>query len=124
MCATRSPCFASARSWNGSGQQLRDQAPGSAYRLATSDDARALEIAEQHPSVHATTSATGELRLAVRGRIDAYVLDLGRSDVAVRRLELDLVESARVDVLLALTSDVELDPAGLTELIEAALAET
>ncbi len=108
--------------WNGSSQQLRDQAPGSAYRLATSDDARALEIAEQHPSVHATTSPTGELRLAVRGRIDGYVLDLGRSDVAVRRLE--LVVSPLESMFFALTSDVELDPAGLTELIEAALAET
>ncbi len=43
--------------WNGSAAQLRDQAPGSAYRLATSDDARALEIAEQHPNMHATTLA-------------------------------------------------------------------
>ena len=108
--------------WNGSAQQLRDQAPGSAYRLATSDDTRALEIAEQHPSVHATTSTTGELRLAVRGRIDAYILDLGQSGVAVRRLE--LVVSPLESMFFALTSDVELDPAGLTELIEAALAET
>jgi ABC-2 type transport system ATP-binding protein len=108
--------------WNGSAQQLRDQAPGSAYRLATSDDARALEIAEQHPSVHATTSPTGELRLAVRGRIDSYVLDLGQAGVAVRRLE--LVVSPLESMFFALTSDVELDPAGLTELIETALAET
>jgi ABC-2 type transport system ATP-binding protein len=108
--------------WNGSAQQLRDQAPGSAYRLLTSDDARALEIAEQHPSVHATQSPTGEIRLAVQGRIDAYVLDLGRADVAVRRLE--LVVSPLESMFFALTSDVELDPAGLTELIEAALAQT
>jgi ABC-2 type transport system ATP-binding protein len=108
--------------WSGSAQQLRDQAPGSAYRLLTSDDPRALEIAEQHPSVHATQSPTGEIRLAVQGRIDAYVLDLGRADVAVRRLE--LVVSPLESMFFALTSDVELDPAGLTELIEAALAET
>ena len=108
--------------WNGSAQQLRDQAPGSAYRLVTSDDARALEIAEQHPSVHATQSPTGELRLAVQGRVDAYVLDLGRADIAVRRLE--LVVSPLESMFFALTSDVELDPAALTELIEAALAET
>ena len=108
--------------WNGSAQQLRDQAPGSAYRLATSDDARALEIAEQHPGVHASRAPTGEVRLAVQGRIDAYVLDLGRADVAVRRLE--LVVSPLESMFFALTSDVELDPAGLTELIGAALAET
>jgi ABC-2 type transport system ATP-binding protein len=107
--------------WNGSAQQLRDQAPGSAYRLATSDDTRALEIAEHHPSVHASRSPAGELRLAVQGRVDAYVLDLGRADVAVRRLE--LVVSPLESMFFALTSDVELDPAGLTELIEAALAQ-
>jgi ABC-2 type transport system ATP-binding protein len=108
--------------WNGTAVQLRDQAPGSAYRLATSDDGRALEIAEQHPQVHATRSQGGEIRLAVQGRVDAYVLDLGRADVAVRRLE--LVVSPLESMFFALTTDVELDPAALTELIEAALAET
>jgi ABC-2 type transport system ATP-binding protein len=108
--------------WDGSARQLREQAPGSAYRLATSDDDRALEVAEQHPSVHATKAPTGELRLAVQGRVDDYVLDLGRADVAVRRLE--LVVSPLESMFFALTSDVELDPAALSDLIEAALAET
>jgi ABC-2 type transport system ATP-binding protein len=108
--------------WNGSGAQLRDQAPGSAYRLLTSDDARALEIAERHPAVHATRSASGELRLAVRGPVDQFVLDLGQAGVAVRRLE--LVVSPLESMFFALTTNVELDPAGLTDLIEAALAET
>jgi len=40
----------------------------------------------------------------------------------VRRLE--LVVSPLESMFFALTSDVELDPAALTELIEAALAET
>ena len=118
--------------WNGSAAQLRDQAPGSAYRLATSDDARALEIAENHPHIHATRSQTGELRLAVQeslmgsaapdggALVDAYVLDLGRADIAVRRLE--LVVSPLESMFFALTTDVELDHAGLTELAEAALA--
>ncbi len=108
--------------WDGSAQRLREQAPGSAFRLLTSDDARALEISEHHPNVHATTSPTGELRVAVQGRIDAYVLDLGRADVAVRRLE--LVVSPLESMFFALTSDVELDPAGLTDLIDATLART
>ena len=109
--------------WNGSAQQLRDQAPGSAYRLATSDDARALELAEQHPSVHATTSPTGELRLAVRGRGSTPTCSTSAApDIAVRRLE--LVVSPLESMFFALTTDVELDPAGLTELIEAALAQT
>jgi ABC-2 type transport system ATP-binding protein len=106
--------------WNGSAVQLRDQAPGSAFRLATSDDARALEIAGQHPQIHATRAPTGEIRLAVQGRVDAYVLDLGRADIAVRRLE--LVVSPLESMFFALTTDVELDSAGLAELAEAALA--
>ena len=108
--------------WNGTAVQLRDQAPGSAYRLATSDDARALEIAEQHPQIHATRSQSGEIRLAVQGRVDAYVLDLGRADVAVRRLE--LVVSPLESMFFALTTDVEPDSRMLTELAEAALAGT
>jgi ABC-2 type transport system ATP-binding protein len=108
--------------WDGSARQLREQAPGSAYRLATSDDARALEIAEQHPRVHACTSPTGELQLAVQGSVDAYVLDLGRADIAVRRLE--LVVSPLESMFFALTSDVEFDPAALSGLIDAALART
>ena len=107
--------------WDGSAQQLREQAPGSAYRLATSDDARALEIAEQHRSVHVTRSPTGELRLVAQDRVDAYVLDLGRADIAVRRLE--LVVSPLESMFFALTTDVELDEAGFTDLIEAAMAQ-
>jgi ABC-2 type transport system ATP-binding protein len=108
--------------WDGTAQQLLAQAPGSAYRLATSDDARAVDLAAHHPSVHVTTSPTGELRLAVRGSVDAYVLDLGRSDIAVRRLE--LVVSPLESMFFALTNDEELDPAALDDLIDAALAET
>jgi ABC-2 type transport system ATP-binding protein len=107
--------------WDGSAQQLREQAPGSAYRLATSDDARALEIAEQHRGVHVTRSPTGELRLVAQSRVDAYVLDLGRADIAVRRLE--LVVSPLESMFFALTTDVELDEAGFTDLIEAAMAQ-
>src|SRR5205807_155955 len=40
--------------WSGSAAQLREQAPGSAYRLATSDDERALRVAAQHPGVSVT----------------------------------------------------------------------
>jgi ABC-2 type transport system ATP-binding protein len=107
--------------WDGSAQQLREQAPGSAYRLATSDDARALAIAEHHPSLHATTSSTGELRLAVQGAVDGYVLELGRADIAVRRLE--LVLSPLESMFFALTTDVEVDAGSLSELVDAAMAQ-
>ena len=56
----------------------------------------------------------------MQGRVDAYVLDLGRADIAVRRLE--LVVSPLESMFFALTTDVELDSAGLAELAEAALA--
>jgi ABC-2 type transport system ATP-binding protein len=108
--------------WDGSAQQLREQAPGSAYRLATSDDVRALEIAGRHPNVHAGACANGGLRLAVQGRLDAYVLDLGRADVAVRRLE--LVVSPLESMFFALTGDVEFDRGALTDLIDVTMART
>jgi ABC-2 type transport system ATP-binding protein len=108
--------------WDGSAQELREQAPGSAYRMATSDDVRALALAERHPSVHASTSSTGEIRLAVQGRVDDYVLELGRADIAVRRLE--LVVSPLESMFFALTTDVEFDAGSLTELVDAAMAQT
>ena len=90
--------------WSGSAAQLRAQAPASAYSLATSDDARALEIAELHPGVRARRSQTGELELEIKEReLDSYVLALGQDGVAVRRLELRLgpLES----MFFALTDD-------------------
>jgi ABC-2 type transport system ATP-binding protein len=82
--------------WGGSAWQLRGQAPGSAYRLATSDDERALELGPRHPGVSVTRSGTGELRLAARtGALDPYVLELGHAEVAIRRLELLISRSSR-----------------------------
>ena len=71
--------------------------------------------------MYVTRSPTGELRLVAQDRVDAYVLDLGRADIAVRRLE--LVVSPLESMFFALTTDVELDEAGFTDLIEAAMAQ-
>jgi ABC-2 type transport system ATP-binding protein len=109
--------------WNGTAEELRAQAPASAYALGTSDDERALELAEAHPGIHAVRSRRGDLALAVAGQaLDPYVLALGRGGIAVRRLE--LLVSPLESMFFALTSDVpvaELEP---DELAEKALAAT
>jgi ABC-2 type transport system ATP-binding protein len=102
--------------WSGTAAQLRAQAPGSAYRLSTSDDARALELAGQNPGVSLTRLPGGELRLAARtGALDPYVVELGRAGVAVRRLE--LLVSPLEATFFALTSDAgpDLAPEELAE---------
>jgi ABC-2 type transport system ATP-binding protein len=75
--------------WDGSAQQMRAEAPPSAYRLFTSDDARALAIAAGQPGLRVAASPAGGLTLEADDRtLDPYVLALARSGVAVRRLEL------------------------------------
>ncbi len=75
--------------WDGTAARLRAEAPAPAYRLSTSDDDRALELARQHRGVGAVSSYLGGLELTVdEGSLDAYVLELGKAGVAVRRLEL------------------------------------
>jgi ABC-2 type transport system ATP-binding protein len=77
--------------WEGSAEQMRAQAPPSAYRMLTSDDRRALEIAAGLPGVRAERLGGGGLTLEVEDRtLDPYVLALGRAGVAVRRLELQV----------------------------------
>ncbi len=75
--------------WDGTASALRAQAPASAYRMLTSNDDRALAVAERHPGVGALAAEGGGLELTVEeGRLDAYVLALGSAEVAIRRLEL------------------------------------
>jgi ABC-2 type transport system ATP-binding protein len=75
--------------WSGTARELRAQAPASGYRLETSDDPAALQLAERSGGVRAAPSDRGGLALAVEaGGLDRYVLALGAAGVAVRRLEL------------------------------------
>ncbi len=75
--------------WDGTAAQLRSEAPASAYALETSDDRRAIELAERRPGVSVTAGREGELELRIaEGALDEYVLALGAAGVAVRRLEL------------------------------------
>jgi len=106
--------------WSGSVAQLRAQAPASAYALATSDDERALEIAEIHRGMRARRSRTGELEIEMMEQeLDSYVLALGRADVAVRRLELRL--SPLESTFFALTDGEAPHPAELPPPDEAVL---
>jgi ABC-2 type transport system ATP-binding protein len=109
--------------WSGTAAQLRDQAPGSAYRFSTGDDERALQLAARHPGISVTPSPSRELRLAARtGSLDDYVLELGYAGVAVRRLE--LLISPLESMFFALTSDADPGEAGAEELAERVLAGT
>jgi ABC-2 type transport system ATP-binding protein len=101
--------------WDGTAPELRAQAPASAYRLLTSDDRRALEIAGERSGVRATPHADGGLTLSVdEGHLDPYVLALGSTGIAVRRLE--LVVSPVEAMFFALTGESDstsTDSAGL-----------
>jgi ABC-type uncharacterized transport system ATPase subunit len=104
--------------WDGTAAQLVAQAPGSAYGLHTSDDARALQVAAAIPGVRAGRSPRGHLAVTVvqEGSLDALVLALGEARVAVRRLE--LVVSPLESMFFALSGDAklhELEPDDLAE---------
>jgi ABC-2 type transport system ATP-binding protein len=107
--------------WTGSAAQLRAQAPASAYALATSDDAIALRIAEQHPGIRPGRLREGGLAITVdTGSLDRFVLALAGSGVAVRRLE--LLVSPLESMFFALTGDTDLELAEPATLAERALA--
>lgn len=93
--------------WDGTAAQLRAQAPASGYALATSDDRRAVAIAQQHRGIEVTPTEGEGLRLtAERENVDQYVLALGRHGVAVRRLEL------RVSPVAMMFFELTGEPAG------------
>ena len=90
--------------WSGSAAQLRAQAPPSAFSLVTSDDDRALAVAESRARVRAGRARTGELEVEIQeSELDAFVLALGQAGVAVRRLELR--SSPLESMFFALTAD-------------------
>lgn len=90
--------------WDGSDAELRRQAPASAYRLATSDDVRALELASREDSVTAAPAAAGGLHAsAEQSALDRFVLALADAGIAIRRLE--LLASPVESLFFALTAD-------------------
>jgi ABC-type uncharacterized transport system ATPase subunit len=95
--------------WDGTAAELREQAPGSAHALRTSDDRQALELAERHRGITAAPGPAGGLTLtAEEGALDAFVLALARAGVAVR--ELELRSSPLESMFFALTGEEEQAP--------------
>jgi ABC-2 type transport system ATP-binding protein len=75
--------------WQGSMERLRAESPAPAHRLETSDDTRALRIAEADTSVHVVVDPEGWLTVSAdQAALDAFTVELGTNGVAVRRLEL------------------------------------
>jgi ABC-2 type transport system ATP-binding protein len=75
--------------FHGEISELREQAPEQGHRLATDDDARALQLAARHPRLRVAAGADGTLSLiGAQTDVDAYVTTLVGSGIALRRLEL------------------------------------
>ena len=76
--------------WDGPATRLEADAPGSVYALSTSDDRRALALADGWEGVEASVADGAHgVRLTTRpAALDGYAIALGREGVAVRRLEL------------------------------------
>jgi ABC-2 type transport system ATP-binding protein len=88
--------------WHGSMDRLRSESPAPAHRMWTNDDHRAMEIAGADPAVTVVPDPEGGLTVhADRDALDAFVVALGRSGVAVRRLELSM--TALESMFFALT---------------------
>lgn len=83
-----------AVAFDGTIAAMREQAPAPSYLLRTGDDEHALRVAATIPGlgahVHAdpTMEAGGLLVDAERSDLDAFVIALGKADVAVRALRL------------------------------------
>ena len=109
--------------WDGTAPELRAAAPASAYALGTSDDHRALEIARAEPGIDAVPARAGGLAVRVeRDRLDEFVLTLGRSGIAIRRLE--LLVSPLESMFFALTGEPETEPDQPAGLAERVLAQS
>ena len=90
--------------WHGSMEQLREESPAPAHRLETSDDARAMELAKDDRRLEIVPDPGGWLTVSAdREALDAYVVTLGSSGVAVRRL--DLLMTALESMFFSLTGE-------------------
>jgi len=90
--------------WDGTAAELDAQAPGSAYTLSTSDDARALELATPITGIRIQPATRGGLAVAARPEhMDELVAALGDARVLIRRLE--LVVTPLESMFFTLTTD-------------------
>ncbi|MEA2579469.1 MAG: type transport system ATP-binding protein [Actinomycetota bacterium] len=75
--------------WQGSMERLRAESPAPAHRVETSDDQRAMQIADAYPAVQAVVDPDGWLTVSAdQAALDTFVVELGTNGIAVRRLEL------------------------------------
>jgi ABC-type multidrug transport system ATPase subunit len=76
--------------WDGAAARLEAEAPGSVYLLSTSEDGRALALADTVDGIEARVppDLRGVHVTARPGALDSYAVALGREGIAVRRLEL------------------------------------
>ena len=103
--------------WDGTAAQLLAQAPASAYALSTSDDERALAIAADRSGLRAGRAPNGRLTISTdEAQLDAFVLALGESRVAVRRLE--LLVSPLESMFFALSEGEDVDQLAPHELAD------
>lgn len=74
--------------FSGAVEELRTLAPSAVHVLRTSDDCAALRLAANRPGIRAARSVDSTIEVSADGdALDAYVIALGCSGVAVRALE-------------------------------------
>ena len=76
--------------FTGTLHRMRREAPDPAWRVRTSDDERAEELAGAFDELKVTAGADGLVAVAAQEALDRWVVDLGRAGVAVRALSLDV----------------------------------
>jgi ABC-2 type transport system ATP-binding protein len=88
LCADVTIMRAGQVVFDGTIDEMRAQAPTPSYRLRTSDNERAVVLAGTQPGAVVEHGAGEELVLHARpDDVDAYAIALGKSDIAVRALE-------------------------------------
>jgi ABC-2 type transport system ATP-binding protein len=76
--------------WDGTLEQLREQAPVAAYRLRTSDDERAEALGREN-GVDIFRALPSELMIRAEDALrDKFVIELAHENIAVRQLEPDV----------------------------------
>jgi ABC-2 type transport system ATP-binding protein len=88
MCSSYTFLRQGRQVWTGTATELRSQAPSLEYRLTTSDDGTAFDLARGHSGVRATPGPQDGIYLTVEsGSLDPYVVELGSRGIAIRSLE-------------------------------------
>jgi ABC-2 type transport system ATP-binding protein len=88
LCSTLTVINRGRVVFSGTVEELRKRAPAVVHVLHTSDDDRALHVGYRCRGVTVTHACDGSLEVSADvDALDAYVLALGRANIAVRALE-------------------------------------